>query len=450
MILPVNKRKIINDPVHGFISFPYDIVFDLVEHPYFQRLRRIKQLGLTNYVYPGTNHTRFQHALGATYLMESAIRAIRSKGHEISEEEAEAVTIAILLHDIGHGPFSHTLEESLIEGIDHEEISLLYMQELNMQFNGKLELAINIFKNNYSKKFLHQLVSSQLDMDRLDYLKRDSFFSGVTEGVIGSDRIIKMLNVQGDQLVVDIKGIYSIEKFLVARRLMYWQVYFHKTTIAAENLLLLILKRARDLTFQGEKLFATPSLAYFLENRLTRDDFFRIEKAVPKAMGNQHNGNAGKGGLPTWRAEYYRQNEILEHFSRLDDNDIISAIKVWSAHKDQVLSGLCYMLINRHLFRTVVKNEDFSEQEFKAIKECIKETYNISEEEASYFIVKGEISNFAYNSLDDKIKILLKNGSTQDITEASDMMNVAVLSKTVRKFFLCYPKDIMEKKGINS
>ena len=412
-IIPVNKRKIINDPVHGFISFPYDIVFDLVEHPWFQRLRRIKQLGLTHYVYPGTEHTRFQHALGATFLMESAIRVIRSKGHEISEAEAEAVTIAILLHDIGHGPYSHTLESTLIEGTSHEEISLLYMESLNKSMDGKLKLAIDIFMDRYPKKFLHQLVSSQLDMDRLDYLKRDSFFSGVTEGLIGSDRIIKMLNVRNDQLVVDIKGIYSIEKFLVARRLMYWQVYFHKTTIAAENLLLMILKRARKLTSQGEKLFSTPALSFFLENRVGRTGFFTTDK-----------------------------EEILEHFSQLDDNDILSAIKVWSHNKDKVLSCLSNMLINRSLFRTRVKNEDITSSEFLKIKKVIKEKYQISDEEADYFIIKGEISNYAYNSLDDRIKILHKDESIQDITEASDMLNVAVLSKNVRKYFLCYPKDI--------
>ncbi len=261
-----NKLKIINDPVYGFIKIPFDIVFDLMEHPLFQRLRRIRQLGLTQYVYPGANHTRFQHAIGAMHLMGLAIDVIRSKGHAITEEEARAVSIAILLHDIGHGPFSHSLEHSLIKDTSHEEISLMYMDQLNVQFGGALELAIRIFKNEYPKRFLHQLVSSQLDMDRLDYLKRDSFFSGVTEGVIGSDRIIKMLNVVNDQLVVDEKGIYSIEKFLIARRLMYWQVYLHRTVVSSEQLLVMMLKRAQHLTSQGAELFATPALRYFLED----------------------------------------------------------------------------------------------------------------------------------------------------------------------------------------
>jgi HD superfamily phosphohydrolase len=345
--------------------------------------------------------------------MESAIRVIRSKGHEIGEEEAEAVTIAILLHDIGHGPYSHTLEKSIIEGTSHEELSLLYMESLNKSMEGKLSLALKIFKDKHPKRFLHQLVSSQLDMDRLDYLKRDSFFSGVTEGQIGSDRIIKMLNVRNDQLVVDIKGIYSIEKFLIARRLMYWQVYFHKTSIAAENLLLMILKRARWLNFQGEKLFSTPALGFFLENRVDHDGFFTKKK-----------------------------EDILENFSQLDDNDILSAIKVWAHNKDKVLACLSRMLINRELFRTSVKNEDFTEAEFLKIKKMIGDNYQINDEEADYFIVKGEISNYAYNSLDDRIKILHKDERIQDITEASDMLNVAVLSKNVKKYFLCCPKDI--------
>jgi uncharacterized protein len=412
-LIPINKRKIINDPVYGFINFPYEIIYDLIEHPWFQRLRRIRQLGLTSLVYPGTNHTRFQHALGATYLMGLAIDVIRSNGHEITPAEAEAVSIAILLHDIGHGPFSHALEHSIVEGIEHEEISLLYMQALNKQFDGKLSLAIEIFRDKHPKKFLHQLVDSQLDMDRLDYLRRDSFFSGVTEGIIGSDRIIKMLNVAGDQLVVDVKGIYSIEKFLVARRLMYWQVYFHKTTISSENLLLMVLKRAKYLAMKGETLFGTPSLLHFLQNQV---------------HASQFKGDNGE--------------RLLELFAGLDDTDILSAAKVWAGHPDKVLSVLCNKLINRKLFRVEVSTRAFDEQRIVILLKSIEKRYNLSKEEATYLLVRGEISNAAYTSLDDRIKILFKDGNILDITEASDMLNLQVLSKTVKKYFLCYPKEV--------
>ncbi len=411
--LPVNKRKIINDPVLGFISFPYEILYDLAEHPYFQRLRRIKQLGLTNYVYPGTNHTRFQHALGACYLMGSAVQVIRSKGHEITEEEAEAVMIAILLHDTGHGPFSHALENSIISGIQHEELSLLFMKQLNREFEGRLDLAVQIFEDNYPKQFLHQLVSSQLDMDRLDYLRRDSFFSGVTEGVIGSDRIIKMLNVKDDRLVIDIKGIYSIEKFLVARRLMYWQVYFHKTVIAAESLLVMILKRARELAMSGSRLFATPALDYFLHNAVGSEDFASDDNPV-----------------------------LIGLFSRLDDNDIIASTKVWCDNEDPILAALCQSLINRKLFRIEMRKEPFREERKGQLKKAIMEQYGISEEESRYFLVAGEISNHAYNYLDDRIQIMYKNGETVDVTEASDMFNFGGFSRNVTKHFLCYPKDL--------
>jgi uncharacterized protein len=411
--IPVNSRKIINDPVYGFLHFPFELVFSLVEHPYVQRLRNIKQLGLTNFVYPGANHTRFQHALGASFLMGTAIEAIRSKGHEISEEEAEAVTVAILLHDIGHGPFSHALEKSIIEGIEHEQLSLLFMQELNKEYNGRLDLAIRIFTNSYSKKFLHQLVASQLDMDRLDYLRRDSFFTGVTEGAIGSDRIIKMLNVKDDELVIDIKGIYSIEKFLVARRLMYWQVYLHKTVLAAENLLVMILKRAKELSLKGEKLFGSPSLLFFLQNKISGDHFSDLKNA-----------------------------KLLELFSHLDDHDIMSAAKVWIDQPDKVLSYLCKSLLERKLYGIEIKNKTFDPEKISKLKEKIKNHFKISLEETNYILVSGEVSNNAYSSLDDRIKILMKDGTTQDITEASDMLNLAVLSKTVKKYFLCYPKEI--------
>ena len=411
--LPINKSKIINDPVYGFINIPFDIVFDLVEHPYFQRLRRIKQLGLTSFVYPAANHTRFQHALGASYLMNSAIQTIRSKGHDISEEEAEAATIAILLHDIGHGPFSHALENSIIENADHEQISILFMGRLNEIFNGRLDMAMQIFKNEYPKKFLHQLVSSQLDMDRLDYLGRDSFFTGVHEGVIGSDRIIKMLNVKDYQLVLDIKGIYSAENFLISRRLMYWQVYFHKTVISAENLLLMVLKRAKYLAEKGEKLFGPPALSFFLENKISGKDF--------------------NSKSPV---------DILDIFSQLDDSDILSSAKVWLSHKDKILSILCNFLKNRKLFKIELKNKPIESVKVEKIKEHISELYKISYNDTRFLVTEGSISNYAYNSLDGNIKIMLKNGECLDIADASDMLNLSVLSKTVKKHFLCYPKGI--------
>ncbi len=411
-ILP-NRQKIINDPVYGFIGIPYDIVFDIIEHPYFQRLRRIRQLGLTHFVYPGANHTRFQHAIGSMHLMGMAIEVIRAKGHEITREEAEAVTLAIILHDIGHGPFSHGLESSIIEGITHEEISLIFMHRLDEIFPGRLELAIRIFTNNYSKKFLHQLVASQLDMDRLDYLRRDSFFTGVTEGVVGSDRIIKMLNVKDDNLVVDIKGIYSIEKFLIARRLMYWQVYFHKTVIASEFLLIKILQRAKHLALKGVNLYAPPALQFFLKNRITAFEF-------------------NKPGNP----------DILDLFSELDDNDIFTAAKVWKNHSDKTLSILCSNMIDRKLFRISIKNDKFSEKNISKVIKSVSSHYGLGEGEAGYLVVTGEISNFAYNSEDENIKILLKDGGIADITQVSELFNMSVLSRNVVKHFLCYPKEL--------
>lgn len=408
-----NKLKIINDPVYGFIKIPYDIIFDLIEHPLFQRLRRIRQLGLTNYVYPGANHTRFQHAVGAMHLMVQAIEVIRSRGHEISEDEARAVCIAILLHDIGHGPFSHSLENSLIRNTSHESISLMFMEQLNEEFGQELDIAIQIFKNEYPKRFLHQLVSSQLDMDRLDYLKRDSFFTGVTEGVIGSDRIIKMLNVHQDQLVVDEKGIYSIEKFLIARRLMYWQVYLHRTVVSSEQLLVLMLKRAQYLSGEGQKLFATPALAYFLS------DF------------------PGK-------FESSNRKIFLEQFARLDDNDILASAKVWSNHDDKVLSLLATGLVNRDLFRVSLKDDPFDKKQVEIMRQKVASHFSITKEEAAYLVVTDSVSNYAYSDMDDRISILDKSGKTRDIAEASDMLNIAVLSKTVRKHFLCYPKFLKE------
>ena len=408
-----NKLKIINDPVYGFIKIPYDVVFDLIEHPLFQRLRRIKQLGLTYFVYPGANHTRFQHAVGSMHLMSLAIEVIRSKGHEITEEEALAVTIAILLHDIGHGPFSHSLEHSLIKGTSHEAVSLMYMEQLDETFNGALTLAIKIFKNEYPKRFLHQLVSSQLDMDRLDYLKRDSFFSGVTEGVIGSDRIIKMLNVVNDQLVVDEKGIYSIEKFLIARRLMYWQVYLHRTVVSSEQILVMMLKRAQALTAGGSDLFATPALSYFLED--TPGKFDTSNRKV-----------------------------FLDQFAQLDDNDILTSAKVWCNHQDAVLSLLSGGLVNRELFSVELDDDPFEAERVEAMRGKVAEHLSISEEEAKYLVISDSVSNYAYSDLDDRISILDKKGVIRDIAEASDMLNISVLSKTIRKYFLCYPRFMKE------
>ncbi len=410
-----NKRKIINDPVHGFIGIKSDLVFDLISHPVFQRLRRIRQLGITHFVYPGATHTRFQHAIGAMHLMEMAIGVIRSKGHIITHEEEEAVLTAILLHDIGHGPFSHTLESSIIPLMPHEQMSALLMKELNISFHGSLSMAIDIFADLYPKRFLHQLVAGQLDMDRLDYLKRDSFFTGVTEGVIGSDRIIKMLNVVDDQLVVEAKGIYSVEKFLIARRLMYWQVYFHKTVVAAENLLTMLLKRAGQLASEGEEIFASPYLKYFLENDVTAED---------------------NGVLPGSDAV----KELIENFINLDDDDIMSAAKVWAGHPDRSLSLLAQWLTGRTLYRVEFQNKAFDDRKIKDLKNEICHKFNIPADEAGYFVFAGNISNYAYKYEDEKIQILYNTGELVDISDASDMLNVTVLSKTVKKYFLCYPK----------
>ncbi|MCK4989219.1 MAG: HD domain-containing protein [Bacteroidales bacterium] len=408
-----NKLKIINDPVYGFIKIPYDIIFDLIELPLFQRLRRIRQLGMTHFVYPGANHTRFQHAIGAMHLMGQAIDVIRSKGHEITDPEAKAVTIAILLHDIGHGPFSHSLEHSLIKDTSHETISLMFMEQLNETFKGELKLAIEIFNNRYHKKFLHQLVSSQLDMDRLDYLKRDSFFTGVTEGVIGSDRIVRMLNVVDDFLVVDHKGIYSIEKFLIARRLMYWQVYLHRTVVSSEQLLQMMLKRAQLLTSEGKQLFATPALAYFLDD-------------VPGKF------------------DPVNRKKFLEQFASMDDNDILTSAKVWCHHADRVLSLLSEGLVNRILFSVELDDNPFQIELVESMRRQVASRLSISTEEAEYLVISDSISNYAYSDMDDRIAIMDKRGNTRDIADASDMLNIAVLSKTVRKYFLCYPKLMKE------
>ncbi len=408
----MSKKKIINDPVYGFIKISFDSLFDLIEHPWFQRLRRIRQLGLTNYVYPGATHTRFQHALGAFHLMETAIQVLRSKAVEITPEEEEAALAAILLHDIGHGPFSHALEESIIENIHHEELSLLFMQALNTEFNGRLGLAIRIFTGKYHKQFLHQLVSGQLDMDRLDYLKRDSFFTGVTEGVIGSDRIVRMLNVADDLLVVDHKGIYSIEKFLIARRLMYWQVYLHKTVLASETLLMKILLRAKQLAMNGVALFCTPALHYFLYHPVSGDRF---------------------------------PDEGLDKFAMLDDSDIMSSAKAWASHQDPVLSLLCTSLINRNLSRIEIRNQPFSDSYISGIRKKVQNHYSLDKKDLDFFVYTNEASNNAYSSEDEHIRILYHGGGLRDISEVSDMLDISVLSKTVRKYFLYYPKDAAGK-----
>lgn len=404
--MALNKRKIINDPVYGFINIPGDLFFDLIEHPYFQRLRRIKQLGLTHLVYPGALHTRFHHAIGATHIMGQAIQILRVKGHSISPTEEEGALTAILLHDIGHGPFSHALEHSLVKEMNHESLSLLFMKRLNTELSGRLEEGIAIFTNTHPKPFLHQLVSSQLDMDRIDYLRRDSFYTGVAEGVISSDRIINMLNIAGGQLVVEEKGIYSIEKFIIARRLMYWQVYFHKTVLAAEQMLIRILKRARELCVGGEKLFATPALAYFLNNDAGPMDF---------------NENP----------------DILDIFSELDDFDIFTSIKVWKKHPDRVLSLLSRFLVDRRLFKIEINDNP---EPTSGMPYDWAEILDISEEEIPYFVFSGEIANNAYDQQTDRIYILRKDGSLHDISTETAELNIAVLSGIRTRYFHCSPK----------
>lgn len=406
-----NKQKIINDPVYGFITIPDALVFDIIEHPFFQRLRRIKQLGLTHYTYPSAQHTRFQHALGAMHLMGMAVSVLRSKGIEITEEEATGLNLAILLHDIGHGPFSHTLELSIVRDLTHEDLSKLFLTELDRQFDGKLSLACAIFDDTYPKKFLHQLVSSQLDMDRLDYLARDSFFTGVAEGVISYDRIIKMLVVSNDELVVEDKGIYSIEKFLISRRLMYWQVYLHKTVIAADQLLVNLLKRAKFLGEKGIELFATPAFEAFLRNNPTRHDF---ETDL------------------TW----------LELFAQLDDFDVFTSLKVWVNHPDPILSDLCRKLVNRNLFRVEMQARPFDPAYIALVRQKTIEKYRLAEEEVAYYFTCEKVENKAYNPRHERIMIKGKSNELVDISEASEQLNNAVMPTTVSKYVLCYPKEI--------
>jgi HD superfamily phosphohydrolase len=407
----LNKKKIINDPVYGFISIPSALIYDLISHPYFQRLRYIKQLGMTHLVYPGALHTRFHHALGAMHLMSLALEVLKSKGHHITADEEEAANIAILLHDIGHGPFSHALEHSLVSTVKHEDISLFMMNKLNDEFDGKLSLAIQIFRGQYHRDFFCQLISGQLDLDRMDYLNRDSFFTGVSEGVISFDRIIKMFNVVDDQLVIEEKGIYSIEKFLIARRLMYWQVYLHKTVIAAELLIVNILKRAKELTSKGEKLFATPALQHFLENDIDKMQFFEEE------------------------------NHLLQ-FSKLDDQDIYASIKVWTNHSDFILSRLCKMLNSRKLYKVEISKTAPSAEKIKELSSKINASLNLNKESLSYFLFTDSIKNRAYNGEKSNINILMKNNELIDIAKASDLSNLESLDKTVKKYILCYTKDI--------
>lgn len=404
-----NKKKIFNDPVYGFISIPSEFIFDLIEHPFVQRLRRIRQLGMSHLVYPGSLHTRFHHVLGAMHLMNLAIQVIKRKGHEITQEEEDAVLAAILLHDIGHGPFSHALEHDIVCGVSHEDISNYFMKHLEAEFGKKLHLARAIFTNSYHKVFLHQLVSSQLDMDRMDYLNRDSFYTGVSEGIIGTNRIIEMLNVHDGQLVLEEKGVYSVEKFITARRVMYWQVYLHKTVVSAENLLINTLKRAKYLSGQGVALFGSPTLNYFLTNNINKHDFENQEK-------------------------------VLNTFANLDDYDIMSAIKVWQDVDDFILSELSKRLINRKLFKIKISKDAFSISEIEAKKRAIAKKMNVSIEDASYFVVSSKLVNNAYNQEKQAINLIMKDGSIVGLTEASDNLNISALSKPVEKYFICYPQ----------
>jgi HD superfamily phosphohydrolase len=403
-----NKLKILNDPIYGFITIPNALIYDLIEHPYFQRLRRISQMGLSHLVYPGAHHTRFHHALGSMHLMQKAVRILKLKGVEISDEEANALYIAILLHDIGHGPFSHALEQSIVTGVHHESISLKFMEALNQDFNGQLSLAITVFKGKYHRKFLYQLIASQLDMDRLDYLKRDSFYTGVSEGNINSERLITMLNVKDDYLVVEEKGIYSVEKFIVARRLMYWQVYLHKTSLVAEKLLEKILIRAKELVLKGTKLPTSKAFEYFLNNQISEENF---------------------------------STKTLSIFAKLDDYDVLASIKEWISNEDTILSKLSESLINRRLPKVELKNDPFSEAQLIEVRQEVKKSFNLNDSEVDYFVYSGKISNQAYDSTKNIIKLLFKDGEVKDVMEASDQLNIQALSNPVCKYYMCYPKN---------
>jgi uncharacterized protein len=407
----LNKKKIFNDPIYGFINIPGDLIFDIIEHPYFQRLRRIKQLGLTDLVYPGALHTRFHHALGAMHLMGLALANLRSKGHEISNEELEASQIAVLLHDIGHGPFSHTLEHTLLHGVNHERLSSFIMGELNKEFGGALDLAIKIFGNSYKRKFFHQLVAGQLDIDRLDYLQRDCFFTGVSEGTIGADRIIKMLDIINNNLVVEEKGIYSVENFLSARRLMYWQVYLHKATVSAEKMMAGIIDRAKYLTQNGEEVFGSKALRLFLNDNV--------------------------------EFSHFQKNSIyINAFCSLDDYDIWGAIKIWVDHKDPILSYLSKELLNRKLFQIQLSNKPFDAKTLKSLSKSLCKKFNLEEKDLSYFLLKGSISNAAYIQKGEIINILSKKGKVIDVAQASDLPNIKAISKIVKKHYICWPKNV--------
>ena len=406
----INKLKIFNDPIYGFITIPNALIYDLIQHPYFQRLRRISQMGLSYLVYPGANHTRFHHALGCMHIMQKAIETLRFKEVSISKDEENALYIAILLHDIGHGPFSHAMEKSIVEDVHHEAISLLFMNQLNTEFDGQLSLAIQVFKGDYHRKFMLQLISSQLDMDRMDYLKRDSFYSGVAEGNVNSERLIQMMNVIDGVLVIEEKGIYSVEKFLMSRRLMYWQVYLHKTSLVAELILMKILKRAKELTQKGSVLTCSEPLLFFMQNKITFETF---------------------------------NNENLELFSQLDDFDIISALKSWRNHDDFILSTLSKMIINRDLLKIKVSNEKISKEELQLLKERFAIENNITLPETTYFIFKGKIKTQAYSKEAEPIRILRKDKTIEDVVEVSDQLNLKSLSKLVTKYYICFPKQLV-------
>ena len=406
-----NKLKIFNDPIYGFITIPNSLIYDLIQHPYFQRLRRISQMGMSYLVYPGAHHTRFHHALGCMHIMQKAVQTLKFKGVSISEEEENALYIAILLHDIGHGPYSHAMEHSIVEEVHHEELSLLFMEQLNKEFDGKLALAIQVFKGEYHRKFMLQLISSQLDMDRMDYLKRDSFYSGVAEGNINSERLIQMMHVQDDVLVIEEKGIYSVEKFLVARRLMYWQAYLHKTSVVAELILTKILKRAKELTQKGITLQCSEPLQFFMQNKISLADF---------------------------------DKSVLDKFAFLDDYDVMGAIKSWQFHDDFVLQSLCKMILNRDLLKIQMTDDKPKKENLLAIKNKFMTYAKISDKEADYFVFKGKLKNQAYSKSSEPIRILKKDKTVEDVVEASDQLHLKALSKPVTKYFICFPKVMLD------
>lgn len=411
MTTEINKLKIFNDPIYGFITIPNTLIYDLIQHPYFQRLRRISQMGLSYLVYPGAHHTRFHHALGCMHIMQKAVDVLRFKGVEISKQEEKALYIAILLHDIGHGPFSHAMEHSIVEDVNHESISLLFMHELNKQFNGELTLAIEIFQEKYHRKFMLQLISSQLDMDRMDYLRRDSFYTGVAEGNINSERLIQMMNVVDDTLVIEEKAIYSVEKFLMARRLMYWQAYLHKTSLVAEVILTKVLKRAKELTQRGIVLPCSQPLLFFMQNKIAQEDF---------------------------------DSKTLNLFAQLDDYDIISALKMWQFHDDYVLKSLSSMIINRDLLKIKISEEKFTQEDVDALISKFIKLNGITYHDASYFVNRGKIKNQAYSKDSEPIRIYKKDKTIEDVVTASDQLNLKALTKPVTKYYICFPKVLVE------